>query len=74
MSAQHLRGSLPKALNLACTDAGRVRVDETYRTSAPNVWACGDMATPMQAVQAAAATGLTAGAMINYDLIMKGRT
>ena len=69
---QHLRGPLPDALGLARTDAGRVRVDEAYRTSAPNVWACGDMAAPMQAVQTAAASGMVAAAMINFDLVTRG--
>ncbi len=69
---QHLRGSLPDALGLARTDTGLVKVDETHRTSVPNVWACGDLTTPMQAVQGAGASGLLAAAMINFDLIAAG--
>lgn len=66
--AQRLRGPLPDALGLERTETGRVRVDESYRTSAPNVWACGDMAIAMQAVQTASASGFAAAAMINFDL------
>ncbi|MEM6646522.1 MAG: NAD(P)/FAD-dependent oxidoreductase [Bacteroidota bacterium] len=70
--AQRPRGPLPDALGLERTEAGHVAVDDLYRTSAPNVWACGDMTTPMQAVPLAAAAGFGAGALINNDLIASG--
>ncbi|MEM1094098.1 MAG: NAD(P)/FAD-dependent oxidoreductase [Bacteroidota bacterium] len=69
---QRPRGPLPDALSLERTEAGHVAVDDLYRTSAPNVWACGDMTTPMQAVPLAAAAGFGAGALINNDLIASG--
>ncbi|MEM0962371.1 MAG: NAD(P)/FAD-dependent oxidoreductase [Bacteroidota bacterium] len=69
---QHPRGLLPDALDLARTDAGHVQVDESMRTSVPGVWACGDMTTPMQAVQMAAASGFTAAAFLNHDLVSSG--
>ncbi|MEM1055398.1 MAG: NAD(P)/FAD-dependent oxidoreductase [Bacteroidota bacterium] len=69
---QRPRGPLPDALGLARTEAGHVEVDEFMRTSAPGVWACGDMTTPMQAVQMAAAAGFTAAAFLNHDLISTG--
>ncbi|MEM8560275.1 MAG: NAD(P)/FAD-dependent oxidoreductase [Bacteroidota bacterium] len=69
---QRPRGPLPDALGLARTDAGHVAVDETYRTSIPHIWACGDMTTPMQAVQMAAASGFAAAAFLNHDLVQRG--
>ncbi|MEM6783205.1 MAG: NAD(P)/FAD-dependent oxidoreductase [Bacteroidota bacterium] len=69
---QRPRGPLPDALGLARTETGHIEVDETYRTSAPSVWACGDMATPMQAVQMAAASGFAAAAFLNHDLVHSG--
>lgn len=70
--AQHLRGPLPDALNLDRTEAGHVATDELGRTSAPNVWACGDMTTPMQAVQMAASAGFAVAARVNHELIFEG--
>ncbi|MEO1478940.1 MAG: NAD(P)/FAD-dependent oxidoreductase [Bacteroidota bacterium] len=69
---QRARGPLPDALALARTATGHIEVDETYRTSTPYVWACGDMITPMQAVQMAAASGFAAAAFLNHDLVQRG--
>ncbi|MEM6327286.1 MAG: NAD(P)/FAD-dependent oxidoreductase [Bacteroidota bacterium] len=69
---QRPRGPLPTALDLARTEAGHIEVDEFMRTSAPKVWACGDMTTPMQAVQMAAAAGFSAAAFLNHDLVSSG--
>ncbi|MEO0557190.1 MAG: NAD(P)/FAD-dependent oxidoreductase [Bacteroidota bacterium] len=69
---QRPRGPLPDALELARTDLGHVQVDEFMRTSAPGVWACGDMTTPMQAVQMAASAGFAAAAFLNHDLVAEG--
>ncbi|MEM1116639.1 MAG: NAD(P)/FAD-dependent oxidoreductase, partial [Bacteroidota bacterium] len=69
---QRPRGPLPDALGLARTEAGHVEVDEFMRTSAPGVWACGDMTTPMQAVQMAASAGFSAAAFLNHDLVSSG--
>ena len=69
---QRPRGPLPDALGLGRTEAGHVEVDEFMRTSAPGVWACGDVTTPMQAVQMAASAGFAAAAFLNHDLVSDG--
>lgn len=48
---------------------GFVKVDATGRTSVPGVWAAGNVVNPMGQVIIAASAGMTAGAMINMDLI-----
>lgn len=70
--AQRPRGPLPDALKLERTETGLVRVDAFMRTSAPGVWACGDVTSPMQAVQMAASSGFAAAAFLNHDLIAEG--
>ncbi|MEL6342858.1 MAG: NAD(P)/FAD-dependent oxidoreductase [Myxococcota bacterium] len=47
---------------------GLVVVDSYQRTSAPMMWAAGDLTTPFHQVLHAAAAGSTAGAMINAAL------
>jgi len=69
---QRPRGVLPNALSLERTEAGHVAVGDDYRTSVPNVFACGDVTTPMQAVQMAAASGFAAAAFLNHTLIASG--
>jgi thioredoxin reductase len=44
-------------------------VDPTGRTAVPGVWVAGNVADPMAQVISAAAAGLMAGAMINFDLL-----
>ncbi|MCW0213187.1 MAG: NAD(P)/FAD-dependent oxidoreductase [Pseudonocardia sp.] len=46
-----------------------VEADQTGRTSAPGVWAAGNVVDPMAQVVAAAAAGVMAGAAVNADLI-----
>lgn len=69
---QRLRGPLPAALGLDLTEAGLAQTDASGRTSVPTVWACGDMTTPMQAVQMVASAGFAAAAMLNHELIAAG--
>ncbi len=61
----------PLAREIGCefTDHGFVKVDELGRTSAPHVYAAGDMASPFHQVMAAAASGLAAGSGINTDIV-----
>jgi thioredoxin reductase len=47
---------------------GRVKVDETGRTSLPMMWAAGDLCTRMQQVSNAIAAGGVSGAMIHATL------
>jgi thioredoxin reductase len=44
-------------------------VDPSGRTEVPGVWAAGNITDPMAQVITSAAAGLTAGAMINFDLL-----
>jgi thioredoxin reductase len=44
-------------------------IDPTGRTSVPGVWVAGNVTDPMAQVVSSAAAGLSAGAMINFDLI-----
>ncbi|NMO52979.1 NAD(P)/FAD-dependent oxidoreductase [Actinoplanes sp. TBRC 11911] len=44
-------------------------VDPSGRTAVPGVWVAGNVAEPMAQVITSAAAGLTAGAMINFDLL-----
>ena len=46
--------------------------DPSGRTSVPGVWVAGNVTDPMGQVITSAAAGLTAGAMINMDLIIEG--
>jgi len=69
---QRPRGPLVDALGLERTELGHVQVDEFMRTSAPGIWACGDVTTPMQAVQMAASSGFAAAAFLNHDLVTGG--
>ena len=48
---------------------GLVRVDATWQTTAPGVYAAGDVASPLHQVFMATASGGTAGAMINHGLV-----
>jgi thioredoxin reductase len=44
-------------------------IDPSGRTDVPGVWVAGNVADPMAQVISAAAAGLSAGAMINFDLL-----
>lgn len=48
--------------------SGHVKVDVLGRTSVANLYAAGDMVTPLQQLVAAAASGMAAGSGINTDL------
>lgn len=62
--------TLVQSLALALED-GYVVVDPMKReTSRPGIYAAGDLTTRMQAAVQAAATGMQAAAMINFDLAM----
>jgi thioredoxin reductase len=69
----HPRNEL--ALRLGCDlndDAipGLIRVDPTWQTTVPGVYAVGDVATPMQQIAMAVSSGAMAGALANYALVM----
>ncbi|PAP76039.1 NAD(P)/FAD-dependent oxidoreductase [Rubrivirga marina] len=66
---QELRSDLPHRLGCPLTDTGRLAVDVGGRTPVGGVYAAGDIATAMQSVPTAAASGALAGAMLNFDLL-----
>lgn len=58
-----------QALGLELDPQGYVRVDPMSRqTSVPGIYAAGDLTTRVQGAIFAAATGVQAAAMVNYDL------
>jgi len=48
----------------------RIEADRSGATAVPGVWVAGNLTDPQAQLIAAAAAGLTAGAMINFDLIL----
>ncbi len=63
---------LVNQLGLALDDEGFVTVDPMRReTSVPGIYAAGDLASPMQAALAAAASALQAAAIINVELSLE---
>jgi thioredoxin reductase len=63
---------LVRALGVALDDDGFVHVDPTRReTSVPGIYASGDLATRMQGVIFAAASGTQAAGAINLELTME---
>jgi thioredoxin reductase len=72
---QHPRTEL--AIRLGCElndDApfapGLIRVDPTWQTTVPGVYAVGDVASPMQQIAMAVSSGAMAGALANHALVM----
>lgn len=60
---------LPASLACQLNEQGLLEVDFMQRTSEPNIYACGDSASPFRAVSYAVASGSIAGAVINNNLI-----
>lgn len=61
---------LVQALGLELDPAGFVRVDEAHGdTSRPGIYAAGDLQTPRQSAIMAAASGMSAAAMLNHALM-----
>jgi thioredoxin reductase len=51
------------------TEQGHVKVDMFQKTTVRGIFACGDNSAPLRSVSNAVATGTTAGAMPNKELI-----
>ncbi|HEV2252985.1 MAG TPA: NAD(P)/FAD-dependent oxidoreductase [Streptosporangiaceae bacterium] len=51
-----------------------IEADPAGATAVPGVWVAGNLANPQAQVIGAAAAGLTAGAAINYDLVLEETT
>jgi thioredoxin reductase len=63
---------LVQDLGLTLADDGTVQIDPMRReTSAPGIYAAGDLATRMQGALIAAAAGMQAAAMLNLELTME---
>jgi thioredoxin reductase len=66
------RSALLDDLGLERTEAGTVAVDAWGRTSAPRVWAAGDVAEPAPSVATAIAGGSRAAGGITHELLVAG--
>lgn len=66
---QEQRSPLAEMLGCAMTPQGRVGADARGRTSVPRVYVAGDAAPGMQSVVMAAASGMMAGAGLNFELL-----
>jgi thioredoxin reductase len=70
----HQRSALAEQLGAAAAEPGRVavdavEVDPTFHTSAPGLFAAGDVSSQMPSVANAVAAGSSAAAMIVHDLV-----
>lgn len=59
---------IPSQLECEQTEQGHIKTDSFQKTSVPDVFACGDSASPMRSVANAVYTGNMAGSMINAEL------
>ncbi len=66
--AQELRSDLHHRLGCELSPQGRIVADALGRTSVPRVFVAGDAGPGQQSVVSAAATGMLAGAGLNYEL------
>jgi thioredoxin reductase len=66
----HRRGRLAEGLSLELTEAGLVAVDPDGQTSAPGVYAAGDLAVAPQQVPIAAGSGHMAGLAVVRELLL----
>lgn len=64
---------LQQQLNYQLTPAGHIQVDEARHTSVNGLYAAGDNSSRFRSLSTALATGMTAGAMINFDLVNEKR-
>lgn len=60
---------IPERIGCALTEAGFIKTDLFARTTVPGVYAAGDNTTMMRSVANATASGSSAGAFINKELI-----
>ncbi|KFF06400.1 NAD(P)/FAD-dependent oxidoreductase [Flavobacterium reichenbachii] len=60
---QHCK--IPEMLGCELTEQGYMKVDAFQKTNIPDVFACGDNASPMRSVAGAVASGSMAGAVLN---------
>lgn len=66
------RSSLAADLGCEISEQGFVTVDVIGRATVPNVYAAGDMMSPLHQIVEAAASGMRAGAALNSDLVFGG--
>lgn len=60
--------SIPEILGCELTEQGLIKVDMFQKTTVPNIFACGDNASPMRSVAYAVAAGNITGAMVNNGM------
>lgn len=65
------KSSIGSILNCEKTEMGFHKIDNLQKTTTPNVFAAGDITTPMHSVLAAAASGQFAGAAAVSELIQE---
>jgi thioredoxin reductase len=63
---QHCK--IPEKLGCELIEEGYIKVDKFQKTTIPNVFACGDNASPMRSVANAVAIGNFVGAIINNEM------
>jgi thioredoxin reductase len=63
--------TIPATLGCEFTDEGYIKADAAQKTSIYGLFACGDNTTRMRTVANAVAMGVTAGMMLNKELILE---
>lgn len=63
---QHCK--IPENLGCEITEQGYIKVDTAQKTNITNVYACGDLTSPMRSVANAVLSGNIAGAAVNSAL------
>ena len=63
---------LPQKLGCSLSESGYIKVDVFQRTTVPGIFAAGDNVTMLRSVATAVASGTSAGAFINHELISEG--
>ena len=63
--------TVPEALGCELSDEGYIKTDPFQKTNIPGIYACGDNMIRMRSVANAVATGTTAGAVVNRELVFE---
>ncbi|MEJ7644871.1 MAG: NAD(P)/FAD-dependent oxidoreductase [Chryseolinea sp.] len=59
---------IPRSLGCELTPQGHIKIDATYHTTVPGIFACGDNSSPLRSVANAVAAGNYVGAVVNKEL------
>ncbi|PZP46262.1 MAG: pyridine nucleotide-disulfide oxidoreductase [Pseudopedobacter saltans] len=63
--------NIPLELGCAFTETGHIKVDASFKTNIPGIFACGDCASMARTVANAVGSGNLTGAMVNLELTME---